>query len=95
MDWGSQYVLEYDVSSDEYISDGELEEGMWLSDNSDEDLDMQCRPHVSPSSEELCPPLYASRYVYVQVNTWVWSVSLYFISPIMIITGKKKKDLSH
>lgn len=38
MDWGSQYVLEYDASSDEYISDGELEEGMWLSADEDDDL---------------------------------------------------------
>ena len=45
MNWGSQYVLEYDASSDEYISDGELEEGMWLS--ADEDDDFMIR-HEAP-----------------------------------------------
>ena len=48
MDWGSQYVLEYDASSDEYISEGELEEGMWLSgDEDDEQASSYLRP-VSP-----------------------------------------------
>ena len=40
MEWGSSYVYEYANSSEEELSEGELEEGMWLSDSENEDDDL-------------------------------------------------------
>jgi hypothetical protein len=37
MDYGSERVWVYDLSDNEYVSDGELEEGMWLSEDSDDE----------------------------------------------------------
>ena len=36
MDFGSSYVYDYNVSEEENISEEDLKEGMWISDEEDE-----------------------------------------------------------
>ena len=38
MDFGSSYVYDYNVSEEESISEEDLKEGMWISDDEDESL---------------------------------------------------------
>lgn len=47
MDFGSAYIYEYANSSEEELSAGELQEGMWLSDSEGEE---ESRPPPPPTA---------------------------------------------
>ena len=51
MEWGSSFVYDYVQSSEEELSDGELEEGMWLSDSEGEDDVRPPPPGTTTSSK--------------------------------------------
>lgn len=69
MEWGSSYIYDYQgESEDEELSEGELEEGMYLSDSDDEERPALPPPPPRVKRNQTTKPVPPPTLEYVEVS---------------------------